>query len=574
MIGRARSGVSGVTVVRGDAGLGKSTLLGIAARAAQDLIVVRCRGIESEQSMPYAGLHLLCSTVRTDLTELSGPQAAAMAKAFGRAEGDADPFLVGLATVSVLTAAARHRPALWLIDDAQWLDDQSAAALAFVLRRLDGSPVSAVVSTRSTGDDQFAEFPDLHLTGLTDTDARSLLRTASFGRIDDIVLERIVAESRGNPRTLLHVAAEVTSATFAAGYGLAPNPILSPERLRALTARMAGLDPDQRLLLVLAAADSTGDPALLWRASEILGIDRRLASAAENQGLLRLGTHVLFPEPAERTAVYRSATAGERADVHRALADATGTPDRRTWHLACASAEPNDALALELELQAAGVGSRLGQAGAAAFLERSALLTSEGQLRAERALAAADARFEAGSAADCAQMLITAALGQLDEPGRAHLDHHRARLAFSARRNGPAAEQLLQTAQALHQLDEPSAGEGFLEALVAATHAGRLGPGVDVVANKLPGDRVVDGLVGHLLEGLTARFASGFRDGCRVLTPRRSAPPTPSRRTAAGVGCAPGSRRTSGTTPAGSGCPRRRSGAHARQARSCVCRTP
>ena len=216
------------------------------------------------------------------------------------------------------------------------------------------------------------------------------------------------------------------------------------------------------------------------------------------------------------------ATTDERNPLHYALAEATdplAAPDRRAWHLACATTGLDDRLAAELERYSAHAQWRSGRAGAAAFLEHAALLTPDRQLRSERALAAAVARFDAGSAAGSVQMLVTAELGHLDQHGRASLDRQQARVAFFGNRNGQAAEQLLRAAQELQPTDEQSACEGFLEALVAATYAGRLGPGVDVFANKMPTDWTIDGLTRRLLEGLTARFAQGFGAGHRTLMP-------------------------------------------------------
>ena len=196
-------------------------LLDIAAGAATDMDVVRCRGVESERTMPFAGLQLLCTTIRADLSGLEGPQRAAMEAAFGRTDGDPDPFLVGLATLSLLTTNAAQRPTLYLIDDAQWLDDATAATIAFVLRRLDEHAICVLLATRDADGDLFGEFPVQRLTGLSDADACRLLRTASFGRIDGTVLGRIVAEAGGNPGTILQFVDDVLSSEFAGGYGIA-----------------------------------------------------------------------------------------------------------------------------------------------------------------------------------------------------------------------------------------------------------------------------------------------------------------------------------------------------------------
>ena len=515
---RARSRRGTVLVLRGQAGLGKSTLLDIAAAGASGMEVVRFRGVESERSMRFAGLQLLCTAIRADVDQLEAPQRAAAEVAFGAAEGEVDPFLVGLAASSLLTAAARQRPTLFVVDDAHWLDPATSRAIAFALRRLDDHPIAVLLATRDdAADDQFGEFPSVRLDRLTDADACELLRTASFGRIDEAVLNRIVAEARGNPRAVLEVVDGVMSSEFAGGYGIACSPRTD---LGPLTERVQSLGPDERRVLLLAAADPTGDPALQWRAAEVLRIDRRVARTLEDRRWLRLGTRVLFVDPGERSAVYRLATAEEREAAHCALAAATdpiAAPDRRAWHLASATTGLDDDLAAELERCAADAQSRSGRAGEAAFLERSALLTLDPRLRSTRALAAAAAKFDVGSAAVSVQLLATAELGRLDGHGRGSLDRQQARVAFFSKRNGHAAEQMLRAAQALHQTDERLACEGFLEALVAAIYAGQLGPGVDVFANKMPADWRTDGIARRLLVGLTARFAQGFAAGHRVL---------------------------------------------------------
>ncbi|HVQ48701.1 MAG TPA: LuxR family transcriptional regulator, partial [Mycobacterium sp.] len=355
--------------------------------------------------------------------------------------------------------------------------------------------------------------------GLTDDDAGQLLRAGSFGGVDDAVLGRIVAEAQGNPRAILEAVDGVTPSDFAGGYGIAG---LARPIPGGLTERVQGLCPDERRVLLLAAADPTGDPALQWQAATVLGIDRRVVRTLEDKGWLRLGARVLFVDPAHRPALYRLASSEERDAVHRALAAATdpiAAPDRRTWHLACATAGPDDDLAAELERYAVDAQSRCGRTGKAAFLERSALLTLDPRLRSVRALAAAAAMFDVGSTATSVRLLAIAALGRLDGRGRRSLGRQQARVAVVSKRNGQAAEQMLRAAEELHQADDPLAGEGFLEALVAAIYAGRLGPGVAVFANKVPTDWTTDGIAQRLLVGLAARFSEGFTAAHRILMP-------------------------------------------------------
>jgi DNA-binding CsgD family transcriptional regulator len=505
-------------VVRGEAGMGRSALLDVAAAGARGMEVVRCRGVESERAIPFAGLQLLCTMIRADLSRLQATQRAAVEVAFGTAEGSADPYLIGLATVALLIAVARERPALVVLDDAQWLDAATSQALSFALRRLEPHPIAVVLATRADAGDDFAEFPSLRLTGLSDADGRELLRTASYGGVDDAVLGRIVAEARGNPRAILEAVDGVMSPDFAGGYGVVC-PAYPPAD--SLSEQVKGLRESERRALLLAAADPTGDPVLQWRAADVLGIDGRVARALQDEGWLRHEARVLFVNPAHRSAVYRLATSDERDEAHRALAAVTDpvvARDRRAWHLACATDGPDDDLAAELERCAADARSRCGAVAEAAFLERSALLTLDPRQRSARLLAAAVAKFDVGSTPAAVQLLAAAEMGRLDGHLRRSLDRQHARLAFVSKRNGQATESMLRIAEEMHRANEPFACEGFLGALVAATYAGRLGPGAAAVASKLPTDWTGDGIA-QLLVGLKARFVQGFAVGHDLLSP-------------------------------------------------------
>ncbi|MFC6157227.1 helix-turn-helix transcriptional regulator [Kribbella jiaozuonensis] len=512
----ARSGQGRVVVVRGEPGIGRSAVLDLAA-GARGMELVRTRGVESERAMPFAGLQQLCTTLHADLTSLDSPQRAAIEAAFGVAEGRSDPYLIGLATLALLIAVAKERPALILIDDAHWLDAATSQALAFAFRRIDAHPIAVVLATPAE-DDDFAQFPTLRLTGLSDADGRALLRTATYGGVDEAVLSRIVAEARGNPRDILAAVDGVMSPDFAGGYGV----VCAGADTGGLDERMANLTSAERLALILAAADPTGDPALQWRAADVLGLGHQVARTLQDQGWLRHETRVLFVDPALRPAVYCLATSSERDEVHAALATATDTivaPDRRAWHLALATTGPDDQLATELEHCAAHARRRCGRAGEAAFLERSALLTRDADVRSARLLAAAAAKFDIGSAPAAVQLLAAAGLGRLDGRVRRCLDQQQARLAFVDKRNGPAVEQMLQAAEERRRANEPLACEGFLETLVASTYAGRLGPGTGAFARRIPTDWTCDGTNRDLLVGLTARFATGFAASHHLLRP-------------------------------------------------------
>ena len=277
LIAEVRAGRNRVLAVRGEPGIGKTALLGYAAQTAQDFQVARAEGVESEIELPFAALHQLCGRMLGRLDALQGPQADALGVAFGLRPGRApDRFLVGLAVLGLLSEAAAGRPLLCLVDDAQWLDQASARTLAFVARRLDAESVALVFGTRdgAVGGD-LAGLPGLALEGLPDADARALLATVLPGRLDERVRDRIIAESGGNPLALLELPRAVTTAELAGGFGIAAGEPLSGRIEDSFQRRIAPLPAATRRLLLLAAAEPTGDPALLWRAPADSGSSRR-----------------------------------------------------------------------------------------------------------------------------------------------------------------------------------------------------------------------------------------------------------------------------------------------------------
>ena len=220
---------------------------------------------------------------------------------------------------------------------------------------------------------------------------------------------------------------------------------------------------------------------MLWRAAAELGIPTEAAAPAEADDLIEIGGRVTFRHPLLRSAIYRAASPEDRRDVHRALAGATDPkidPDRRAWHRAHAALAPDEDVAVELELSAGRAQARGGLAAAAAFLERAVELTPEPGPRARRALAAADAKRLAGLPHAALKLLATASAGPLDELEGAMLQRLRGQIALNLSRGGEAAPLLLDAAQRLESLDAALARETHLEALWAASVAGRLGGGV------------------------------------------------------------------------------------------------
>ena len=471
-----RGGESRSLLLRGEAGIGKTALLEYLVESALDLNVVRAVGVESEMELAFAGLHQLCTPMLDRLAELPAPQREALGIAFGLSAGAApDRFLVGLAVLSLFSAAAEEEPLLCVVDDAQWLDQASALTLAFVARRLLAEPVGLVFAAREP-DQALAHVPELAVQGLRNGDARTLLSSAVRFMLDERVRDRIIAETGGNPLALLELPRGSTATELAGGFGVLETRPLSGRIEESFVRRLAALPEDSRRLLLLAAAEPVGDPLLLLRASERLGIAASAVDAATDE-LLALGERVTFRHPLVRSAVYRSAAAQERRAVHLALAQATDRdvdPDRRAWHLAAAAAGPDEQVALELERSAGRAQARGGLAAAAAFLQRAVALTGDSARRTDRALAAAEASLQAGLFDAARRLLATAEVGPVDELQRARLDLLRAEAAYSESRGSEAPALLLRAAKALDPLDPKLAGDTYLDAWSAALFAGRL----------------------------------------------------------------------------------------------------
>ncbi|HTE60787.1 MAG TPA: AAA family ATPase, partial [Solirubrobacteraceae bacterium] len=396
-----RAGESRALVVRGEPGVGKTALLQYVVERASGCRVARAAGMQSEMELAFAGLHQLCAPMLDRRERLPGPQRDALGTAFSLSAGDPpDRFFVGLAVLGLLAEVAREQPLICLVDDAQWLDQTSAQALAFVARRLMAESVAVVFAVRTQSDaPALTGLPELAVEGLHDGDARALLASVISGPLDERVRDRIVAETRGNPLALLELPRGLTPAQLAGGFGLPDAPALSGRIEESFQHRLERLPAETRRLLLVAAAEPVGEPLLTWRAAERLGIGVDAAAPAEAAGLLEIGARMRFRHPLVRSAVYRAAAPEERRAVHRALAEATdpeADPDRRAWHRAHAAPGPDEDVAAELERSAGRAQARGGLAAAAAFLKQAAALTPDPARRAGRALAAAQAKIQAG----------------------------------------------------------------------------------------------------------------------------------------------------------------------------------
>jgi DNA-binding CsgD family transcriptional regulator len=484
------AGASRVLVLRGEAGVGKSALLGFLsgriageARRRGEWRIASAVGVESEMDLAYSGLHQLCAPLLDHLDELPAPQRDALATVFGLSAGSVpDRFLVGLATLTLVAQAAEQQPLACIIDDAQWLDGASAQLLGFVARRLLAERVALVCAARSgIGDGVLAGLPALEIRGLSDGDARPLLLGHVHGPIDAAVADRILAESHGNPLALLELPRTWQAAELAGGFGLPAGQPVAGKIEHSYVQRLRLLPADTQLLVLTAAAEPLGDPVLLRRAAGALGIEMAAAAPAADAGLFQVGRRVEFAHPLIRSAAYRAADTPDRHRAHRALADATDAqadPDRRAWHRARATAGFDEEVAAELEQSAGRAQARAGLAAAAAFLTRATELTPLPQARTRRALAAAFANVQAGAFENTRSVLTIARDGPVDELQRAQIDLVRAQMAFASSRGNEATLLMLAAARRLQPLNLQLTRQTYLDAFSAAQFAARLNEGV------------------------------------------------------------------------------------------------
>jgi hypothetical protein len=471
-----RAGEGRALVVLGEPGVGKTVLLDYLAGRASGCRVARTAGVQSEMELAFAGLHQLCTPMLGHAGSLPVPQREALRTALGLSDGPVpDRFLVGLAVLGLLSEAAGERPLICMVDDQQWLDHASAQALGFAARRLAADPVGLVFAARVPGED-VAGLPQLVVEGLAEDDARALLESLLTGPLDARVREQIIADTHGNPLALLELPRGLSPAQLAGGFGLGSGVPLDGRIEDSFRRQLEALPAQTRRLVQLAAADPSGDPVLVWRAAGRLAIGAGAAAPAVEAGLVELGARVRFRHPLLRSAAYRSATVQARQEAHGALAEATDAaadPDRRAWHRAQAAPGPDENVAAELELSAGRAQARGGLAAAAAFLERAALLTP-GPGRAQRMLAAARARREAGAPDAALGLLAAVEAGPPDEVRAAEVEYLRGQIADDQRRSSDAARLLLSAARHLEPLNAPLARETYLEALTAAMYVGEL----------------------------------------------------------------------------------------------------
>ena len=396
LLTEARAGKSGVLALVGEPGIGKTALLELAAERASGMQVLRARGVESEAEIPFAGLAELLRPVLHTLDAIPPPQAAALSGALALAPPTAqDRFAVGAATLSLLSASAEEQPLLLLVDDAHLLDGSSAEALLFAARRLLADRVALLLTVRA-GEPSLVDGSDLRVlqvAGLARAEASELL--AELDVAGDVA-DRLYATTAGNPLALIELASEAEQVAGLPAEGPVP---ISTSISAAFLRRYDELPEDTRRLLLLAAAGTSDDVAVLARAAGSLGLELSALDAAVEDELVDLTSgKVEFRHPLARSAVYARAGAAERRDAHRVFASAL--PDRdvdlRAWHLAAASVGPNADAAAALAEAAARASARSAYAAAAAAYEHAAQLCPEDEERARLVVRAADAAWLAG----------------------------------------------------------------------------------------------------------------------------------------------------------------------------------
>ncbi|GAA1676968.1 LuxR family transcriptional regulator [Kribbella yunnanensis] len=503
LVDAARGGRSAVLVLRGEPGVGKTALLEAMESRTSGCVFTRTAGVEAEMELAYAGLYPLCQPFLDHRDQLPAPLAEALGTAFGLVSGPTpDAFLVGLAVLNLFADAAADQPLVCVIDDAQWLDKMSELILAFVARRLNAESVVMIIAVRNGFDHGFTGLRELELGGLDRADAQTLLESTVPGLIDPRVKDRIVAEAQGNPLALLELPHT--------GVGRADGRIALIEE--SFEHRLDDLPAEARQLLILAAAEPLGDPTLLWRAAERLGLGADAATAALESGLITFGTHIRFRHPLVRSTAYRTAAASDRQAAHLALAEVTDPdrdPARRAWHRGQAAPLPDEDVAAELERSAAGVRERGGHFAAGAFLERAVELTLDPDRRAERLLAAATARCAGGALDTALGLLDQLQNGPPDELRSALAQRLRGQIQFDQGRNHEAAATLLDAARRLEPLKPDLAQSTHLAALTAAIWAaGREANGIVAeAAAAVPAPLTPED---SLLQALAARFTSGY----------------------------------------------------------------
>lgn len=524
LLDRARESRSGVLVLRGEAGAGKSALLEDAREHASDMQILAATGVESEAALPFAGLHQLVRPILGCLDHLPEPQVHALGTALGLvAGGPPDRFLVSLAVLSLLAEAAERRPLLCLIDDAHWLDDASVDALVFPARRLEAEAIVMLFAAREREVRRFDALPELEVGGLSPTAAAELLEQVAGVTLSPAASERLIERTAGNPLALMELP-RVLSEDQLGGAEPLVAPVPTSSRIeKAYVSLIRRLPEDTQTLLLLAASEDSGDLATVLRASSRLGLAAEALDPAEHAGLVRVRrTRLEMRHPLVRSAIYHRAPLSQRRAAHRALAsvlDDDAQADQRAWHWAAASIEPDPTVVAELEQAAHRAQARSGFAAASVALERAAALTADSRQRARQLTAAAENAW-LGGRPERATMLLEPARRMTSDPvQRADIDQLLGVTEMTTGVPAQACEVLLRAAEEVATLDADRALQLLNIASVAAVYAGDWEAGVAIakLAKRLdlPGSRA--SMEVSLLSGLGAHFQGDFATAATQL---------------------------------------------------------
>ena len=517
LLAHTHAGESGVLVLCGPAGIGKTRLLDYAADRASGLQVLRVAGIKSEFELQFGGLHQLLGPVLNRVEQLPETQREALESALGRIRGDTSArFIIGLAVLTLLSDVSAKTPVLCLIDDADMLDEATAQVLGFTARRLGSESILMLfASTLPLTDTPLTGLPVLDVPGLPPEASIELLGPVIASTLADEVRERVVLELEGNPLALLELVHSLTAAQL---NGSAALPALLPltDRLRDAALRdVRLLAANVRRLLVLVAADRSGEHDVLERAAELL--DLEFATFAAAATILRIGPQITFRHALVRSAVYASASEAHRRESHLALAaamDPIADWDRAVWHRAVASTSPNEGVANDLEAAASLATLNGGHAAAAAYLELAVRFTPDGSVRLGRLIDAAQELVDSGDLEGASALLGRMVPEQFDDLQRARVRRVNSELALG-RGEWSSSDLLLHTGDELEPFDLPKARKAYLRGFMTALFAGRLGP-PDGVVNAGRAVRAVPAIVsdeatgtGLLLEGYGLLFSEG-----------------------------------------------------------------
>src|SRR5450755_1132782 len=524
-----RHGLSRSLVILGEPGIGKTRLLEYAAQAADGVRTVRIAGLESELRLGFAALHRLLVPFLDRVGLLPAPQRAALDSAFGLAAGPpADRFLVSMSVLTLLAEIAAEQPLIWLVDDAHWLDRESVEVLGFVGRRLHADSTGLLFCARevSPGLAALDGLPTRHLSGLEPAAARTLLAATVSGPLNARVAARIINETGGNPLALRELAAHLTPDQLAGRSPLPPRLLVG----RLLQGHFLGqarmLPPATGTWLLLASAASGDDPAALWRAAALLGLEPDVADPAVAQDIVSVDPRVAFRHPLIRSAVYDGARSGDRRRVHEALASIAGqdgNPDEAAWHRAAATVVPDEDVAAALQRSAARAARRGGYVAQATFLARAAELTPDPRDRAVRLLAAAQAHLVAGDGALAEAVLDLAAPGLAAAGLHVAAQRLRASIAVFFSRHMDAPALLLDTVATVNPPDVPLIRGMLFEALQAALVARQHTVGTTPVAVaraalQAPRDPDLDATATDLLrDGFAIRITVGYPEAVPLL---------------------------------------------------------